>query len=141
MTRIGIYTGNFSPPHNAHVTAVRAFMEQMWLDYLYVIPTPASAEETKGNTAPVRSGFVLNESDILSALGGQDDGGKSKKKNKDAAPLDSEDFRALEEKFRSSVSDIGKSIYSGNVPKTPSEDACRYCSLRGTCPSAVKSNG
>ena len=100
-----------------------------------------SAEETKGNTAPVRSGFVLNEADILTALGRQDDGGKGKKKNKDASPLDSEEFRDLEEKFRSSVSDIGKSIYSGNVPKTPSEDACRYCSLRNTCPSAVKSNG
>lgn len=39
MTRIGIYSGTFSPPHNGHVAAARAFMEQMWLDYLYVIPT------------------------------------------------------------------------------------------------------
>ncbi len=39
MTRIGIYGGTFSPPHNGHVAAARAFMEQMWLDILYVIPT------------------------------------------------------------------------------------------------------
>ncbi len=39
MTRIGIYGGTFSPPHNGHVAAAKAFMEQMWLDYLYVIPT------------------------------------------------------------------------------------------------------
>ena len=39
MTRIGIYGGTFSPPHNGHIAAARAFMEQMWLDYLYVIPT------------------------------------------------------------------------------------------------------
>ena len=39
MTRIGIYGGTFSPPHNGHVKAARAFMEQMWLDILYVIPT------------------------------------------------------------------------------------------------------
>ena len=39
MTRIGIYGGTFSPPHNGHVAAARAFMEQMWLDFLYVIPT------------------------------------------------------------------------------------------------------
>ena len=39
MTRIGIYGGTFSPPHVGHVQAARAFMEQMWLDYLLVIPT------------------------------------------------------------------------------------------------------
>ena len=39
MTRIGIYGGTFSPPHNGHIAAARAFMEQMWLDILYVIPT------------------------------------------------------------------------------------------------------
>ena len=39
MTRIGIYGGTFSPPHNGHLNAARAFMEQMWLDFLYVIPT------------------------------------------------------------------------------------------------------
>ena len=39
MTRIGIYGGTFSPPHNGHINAARAFMEQMWLDFLYVIPT------------------------------------------------------------------------------------------------------
>ncbi len=37
--RIGIYGGTFSPVHNGHVQAARAFMEQMWLDILYVIPT------------------------------------------------------------------------------------------------------
>ncbi|MBR2927274.1 MAG: nicotinate (nicotinamide) nucleotide adenylyltransferase [Clostridia bacterium] len=39
MTRIGIYGGTFSPPHNGHIAAAKAFMEQMWLDILYVIPT------------------------------------------------------------------------------------------------------
>ena len=39
MIRIGIYGGTFSPPHNGHLQAARAFMEQMWLDILYVIPT------------------------------------------------------------------------------------------------------
>ena len=38
MIRIGIYGGTFSPPHNGHLQAARAFMEQMWLDILYVIP-------------------------------------------------------------------------------------------------------
>ena len=39
MLRIGIYGGTFSPVHNGHVSAAKAFMEQMWLDVLYVIPT------------------------------------------------------------------------------------------------------
>lgn len=38
MRRIGIYGGTFAPPHNGHVAAARAFLSQMRLDYLYVIP-------------------------------------------------------------------------------------------------------
>lgn len=55
MTRIGIYGGTFSPPHNGHLRAAQAFMEQMQLDFLFVIPTalpphkemedPVSAED------------------------------------------------------------------------------------------------
>lgn len=37
-TRVGIYGGTFSPVHNGHVEAAKAFMEQMKLDYLMVIP-------------------------------------------------------------------------------------------------------
>ncbi len=37
--RVGIYGGTFSPVHVGHVAAAKAFMEQMWLDILYVIPT------------------------------------------------------------------------------------------------------
>ena len=37
--RVGIYGGTFSPIHNGHIAAAKAFMEQMWLDILYVIPT------------------------------------------------------------------------------------------------------
>ena len=37
-TRIGIYGGTFAPIHNGHVKAAKLFMEQMRLDYLFVIP-------------------------------------------------------------------------------------------------------
>lgn len=37
-TRVGIYGGTFAPIHNGHVRAARAFMEQMKLDYLFIIP-------------------------------------------------------------------------------------------------------
>ncbi len=39
MLRVGIYGGTFAPIHKGHVAAARAFMEQMKLDYLFVIPT------------------------------------------------------------------------------------------------------
>ncbi len=37
-TRVGIFGGTFAPIHNGHVRAAKAFMEQMKLDYLLVIP-------------------------------------------------------------------------------------------------------
>lgn len=37
-TRIGIYGGTFAPIHNGHLKAAKLFMEQMRLDYLFVIP-------------------------------------------------------------------------------------------------------
>ncbi len=37
--RIGIYRGGFSPIHNGHVVAAKAFMQQMWLDVLYILPS------------------------------------------------------------------------------------------------------
>ena len=36
MLRVGVYGGTFAPIHNGHV---EAFMEQMKLDYLFIIPT------------------------------------------------------------------------------------------------------
>lgn len=44
ITRIGIYEGTFAPIHNGHVNAAKAFMDQMQLHYLYVIPTPLSSK-------------------------------------------------------------------------------------------------
>lgn len=38
-TRVGIYGGTFAPVHNAHVVTAKLFMEQMRLDYLFVIPS------------------------------------------------------------------------------------------------------
>lgn len=37
--RVGIFGGTFDPVHNGHVESAKAFMEQMKLDYLYIIPT------------------------------------------------------------------------------------------------------
>lgn len=42
MLRVGIYGGAFAPIHIGHVEAAKSFMEQMWLDVLFVIPTGTS---------------------------------------------------------------------------------------------------
>ncbi|MBE6594463.1 MAG: nicotinate (nicotinamide) nucleotide adenylyltransferase [Ruminococcaceae bacterium] len=39
IMRIGVYGGTFAPIHRGHVAAAEAFLRQMELDLLYVIPT------------------------------------------------------------------------------------------------------
>lgn len=46
IRRIGIYGGTFAPPHIGHRAAAEAFMKQMRLDYLYVIPTAIPPHKT-----------------------------------------------------------------------------------------------
>ena len=49
--RIGIFGGTFSPVHNGHISAAKAFMEQMWLDILFVIPTGETPHKEMSNGA------------------------------------------------------------------------------------------
>ena len=43
--RVGIFRGNFAPVHRGHTEAARAFMEQMKLDYLFVMPKHMDSNE------------------------------------------------------------------------------------------------
>lgn len=36
--RVGIYGGTFAPIHNGHIASAKAFMQQMKLDYMFIIP-------------------------------------------------------------------------------------------------------
>lgn len=51
MLRVGIYGGAFAPIHNGHVAASKAFMRQMWLDVLFVIPTGVSPHKEMDRSA------------------------------------------------------------------------------------------
>ena len=51
MLRVGIYGGAFAPIHKGHVEAAKAFMSQMWLDVLFVIPTGNSPHKVMDRTA------------------------------------------------------------------------------------------
>ncbi len=59
MMRIGIFGGTFSPPHNGHLTAAKAFMEQMWLDLLYVIPSAEPTAPEKASTASPKERYEM----------------------------------------------------------------------------------
>jgi nicotinate-nucleotide adenylyltransferase len=39
MLRVGVFSSAFAPVHKGHVAAAKAFMEQMKLDYLFIVPT------------------------------------------------------------------------------------------------------
>lgn len=49
--RLGIYGGTFSPPHKGHVRAAEAFMKEMRLDKLLVIPTCLPPHKEAGDGA------------------------------------------------------------------------------------------
>ena len=56
MSRVGVYGGTFAPPHNGHVAAARAFLSELSLDVLYVIPTcvPPHKRLDEGDDPEVR---------------------------------------------------------------------------------------
>ncbi len=51
MLRVGIFGGAFAPIHKGHVEAAKAFIEQMWLDVLFVVPTGKSPHKEMDTTA------------------------------------------------------------------------------------------
>ena len=61
MTRIGVYGGTFSPPHNGHIAAAKAFMEQMWLDFLFVIPAAVPPHKEVENEISAEHRFRMTQ--------------------------------------------------------------------------------
>lgn len=51
MLRVGIYGGAFAPIHKGHVEAAKAFMSQMWLDVLFIVPTGQSPHKEMDRSA------------------------------------------------------------------------------------------
>jgi cytidyltransferase-like protein len=55
MTRIGVFGGQFDPPHNGHLAVVRAARDQLGLDQMLIVPSarpphrpdPATPAETR----------------------------------------------------------------------------------------------
>ncbi len=103
-----------------------------------------SAEESEGRISPVRSGFTLNDSELLHAASPELDPkmlGMSMKK--DGTPSAKSDFSEenilnINTLMQKTISDTARNMYSGKAPRTPSKEACGFCSMRATCPVANK---
>ena len=104
-----------------------------------------SADEDGGEISPVRSGFMLGEESFLRAANNELNrkmlAGILVKKNGEItgkAAVSEEEIRGIDETLRSSIKDTATCMYSGKAPRTPSKEACGFCSLRSSCPVASK---
>ena len=53
------------------------------------------------------------------------------------ARVSAEDLQMLERDIRTTLSRIGQDMLAGRARRTPSEDACRFCSIKASCPDAI----
>ncbi len=114
-----------------------------------LIPASAlylSAGEKDGRAVPLRSGFILSEEEMLAASrpaieSGMISGATVKKDGSISgrAILSAEEIDEIGASLRNSVCTVARQLYSGMIAIKPSEDACRFCSLRTTCSKAIKS--
>jgi nicotinate-nucleotide adenylyltransferase len=60
VTRIGVFGGQFDPPHNGHLAVVRAARDQLGLDRVLVVPNPHPPHRPSPQTpAETRYGLAL----------------------------------------------------------------------------------
>ncbi len=104
-----------------------------------------SAEESGGAISPVRSGFMLNDNELLRAASADMDpkilAGISFNKDgitKSRAALSEDGINEVNSILQKTIGKTAENMYSGRAPRTPSKEACAFCSLRSSCPVANK---
>ena len=103
-----------------------------------------SAKESNGTVKPLRSGFIANDNEILKATSNTLDseilGVKIDKDSGKAVgnAVSFEEMAGLKKTLIDTISDVAKNLYSGKAERCPSQDACKYCKVRNTCPVAAK---
>ena len=122
----------------------------LFADEKGVLPTkvvPASAvyvspdeSDRTGQILPCRTGVVLGEAEILDAANHDDTLTflPSVKRNKDGAftgkgLYTADQIAELERILHGVIRDTATVMYSGCAKRTPSEDACRFCRMKGAC--------
>lgn len=133
---------------------VRHGINLQMLIYLFTLCRPentqaagvlyVAATEEKGKPIPKRAGLLLDDTDILTAMNDELDpaylAGISQKKDgtlTGKARVSAEDLQVLERDIRTTLSRIGQDMLAGRARRTPSEDACRFCSIKASCPDAI----
>jgi ATP-dependent helicase/nuclease subunit B len=98
-----------------------------------------SVKEEQGAPHPVRSGLLLDEPDVLDAMNCELNPHYLAGKNKNGLVglTSGEQLSALEQQLCSTLRAIGSDMLRGRAARTPSEDACRFCPLKGHCPDTV----
>ena len=122
----------------------------LFADESGTLPTrvmPASAvylspeESDRGSTIlPCRTGVVLGEEEILAAANSDDRETylPSVKRNKNGefsgkGLLTRDQLDELEELLKSTIRDTASQMYQGRAARTPSDKACAYCRVKGSC--------
>lgn len=103
-----------------------------------------STKESSGKITPLRSGFILNDEEILHAASATLDsnilGVKKDKNTGDFVGncLNEDGIASMKKILVDTVTDVARNLYSGKAERCPSQDACKYCKIRQTCPVAAK---
>ena len=104
---------------------------------VYVSPDES---DRMGTLLPCRTGIVLGDPEVLDAANPGEDYNflPSVKRNKDGEytgkGLCSPQFMAdLEAILHKAIKDTAAAMYDGGAGRTPSDDACKYCRMRGSC--------
>lgn len=104
-----------------------------------------SANEEGGEIIPERSGFMLSDPKLLSAASSDLDrkilAGIYVKKDGEIsgkAAVSEDTIHSMSDILKNSIRSTAKSMYSGRAPRTPSKEACGFCSIRSSCPVACK---
>ena len=88
-----------------------------------------------------RTGFFLNDPALLQAADPTTSFINIPKKGNQKEKIfkqSLEEMNDLIEQMKEIVCEIGKKILSGFAEKTPSQEACKYCAIRGHCDQAVR---
>ncbi len=127
------------------VKDVRSGMDMQLVLYLYALlasdPTLRAAGAqylyaiSKDKKVTVcRSGFFLDEETVKAAA----DSSANQSYLADLEMQSAKELEELQADMKNAVVSIGERILSGEAYKTPSEDACRFCSIKKNCDKAYQ---
>lgn len=144
-----------SSPHSISLQELRQGFNLQMMIYLFALCRPekiqpagvlyVAANDNAGKPCTDRSGLLINDGDVLAAMNDEMNATylAGIKQNKSGeltgkALITPDELCALEKDIKTTLRRIGQDMLSGRAARTPSADACRYCSIKDGCPDAVR---